>query len=217
MEIQVLTVGMIQTNCYLVQDGEGSFLVDPGDQAEELLAYFKKQEVSPGTILITHGHFDHVGAVPELAEALQAEVVFPEKEIAYLDERSYSLMSETASALDRFKSFLTQYEKTRLVSDGDSLTLCGAEVRCLEVPGHTDHSMAYYIPSESVVFSGDTLFARSVGRSDMYSGDPGDLVRNIREKLLTLPKETYVLPGHGGVTTIGREAEINPYLRAKHE
>ena len=106
-----------------------------------------------------------------------------------------------------------QSGKGRLIADGAELSIAGAWIRAIEVPGHTDHSMVYHVPAEKVLFSGDTLFEASVGRTDMYAGDPFDLVVNIKEKLLTLPKDTIVLPGHSGATSIEREIRQNPYLR----
>jgi len=213
MEIEGFCLGAFRTNCYLVKNRGEAFLVDPGDSAEGLIGYLKQNEVELKAIMITHGHIDHLGAAAKTAEAFSAPILFPEKEMAYLDNRTYPLMIQTAAQLESFRDYLRQSGRSRLLSDGDMLDLCGLEVRCIEVPGHTDHSMVYYIPSEAVLFSGDTLFERSVGRTDMYSGAQEDLTRHIRERLLTLPGDTYVLPGHGGATTIGREALRNPYLR----
>ena len=213
MEIKGFCLGAFRTNCYLVENGGEAFLVDPGDQAEDVIAYLKKLGCDLKAILITHGHIDHLGAAAAISEALGAEIVFPEKELDYLDNRTYPLMFETAGELQEFKDYVMQSGKGRLIADGAELSIAGAWIRAIEVPGHTDHSMVYHVPSEKVLFSGDTLFEASVGRTDMYAGDPFDLVVNIKEKLLTLPKDTIVLPGHSGATSIEREIRQNPYLR----
>ena len=178
-----------------------------------VIAYLKKLGCDLKAILITHGHIDHLGAAAAISEALGAEIVFPEKELDYLDNRTYPLMFETAGELQEFKDYVMQSGKGRLIADGAELSIAGAWIRAIEVPGHTDHSMVYHVPAEKVLFSGDTLFEASVGRTDMYAGDPFDLVVNIKEKLLTLPKDTIVLPGHSGATSIEREIRQNPYLR----
>ena len=213
MEIKGFCLGAFRTNCYLVENGGEAFLVDPGDQAEDVIAYLKKLGCDLKAILITHGHIDHLGAAAAISEALGAEIVFPEKELDYLDNRTYPLMFETAGELQEFKDYVMQSGKGRLIADGAEMSIAGAWIRAIEVPGHTDHSMVYHVPSEKVLFSGDTLFEASVGRTDMYAGDPFDLVVNIKEKLLTLPKDTIVLPGHSGATSIEREIRQNPYLR----
>ena len=213
MEIKGFCLGAFRTNCYLVENGGEAFLVDPGDQAEDVIAYLKKLGCDLKAILITHGHIDHLGAAAAISEALSAEIVFPEKELDYLDNRTYPLMFETAGELQEFKDYVMQSGKGRLIADGAELSIAGAWIRAIEVPGHTDHSMVYHVPAEKVLFSGDTLFEASVGRTDMYAGDPFDLVVNIKEKLLTLPKDTIVLPGHSGATSIEREIRQNPYLR----
>ena len=213
MEIKGFCLGAFRTNCYLVENDGEAFLVDPGDQAEDVIAYLKKLGCDLKAILITHGHIDHLGAAAAISEALGAEIVFPEKELDYLDNRTYPLMFETAGELQEFKDYVMQSGKGRLIADGAELSIAGVWIRAIEVPGHTDHSMVYHVPSEKVLFSGDTLFEASVGRTDMYAGDPFDLVVNIKEKLLTLPKDTIVLPGHSGATSIERESRQNPYLR----
>ena len=213
MEIKGFCLGAFCTNCYLVENDGEAFLVDPGDQAEDVIAYLKKLGCDLKAILITHGHIDHLGAAAAISEALGAEIVFPEKELDYLDNRTYPLMFETAGELQEFKDYVMQSGKGRLIADGAELSIAGAWIRAIEVPGHTDHSMVYHVPAEKVLFSGDTLFEASVGRTDMYAGDPFDLVVNIKEKLLTLPKDTIVLPGHSGATSIEREIRQNPYLR----
>lgn len=213
MEIKGFCLGAFRTNCYLVENDGKAFLVDPGDQAEDVIAYLKKLGCDLKAILITHGHIDHLGAAAAISEALGAEIVFPEKELDYLDNRTYPLMFETAGELQKFKDYVMQSGKGRLIADGAELSIAGIEIRAIEVPGHTDHSMVYHVPAEKVLFSGDTLFEASVGRTDMYAGDPFDLVVNIKEKLLTLPKDTIVLPGHSGATSIEREIRQNPYLR----
>ena len=189
MEIKGFCLGAFRTNCYLVENDGEAFLVDPGDQAEDVIAYLKKLGCDLKAILITHGHIDHLGAAVAISEALGA------------------------GELQEFKDYVMQSGKGRLIADGAELSIAGAWIRAIEVPGHTDHSMVYHVPSEKVLFSGDTLFEASVGRTDMYAGDPFDLVVNIKEKLLTLPKDTIVLPGHSGATSIEREIRQNPYLR----
>lgn len=220
MKIYHTTSGDYQTNAYFLcadrNDAKEVWVVDPGDDRERIFTAVEQTGRKLSRVLVTHGHFDHLASARALCEAYGAALYFPEKEIPYVEEKRYALMQETAPVLDDFLSYVRQNRgnasRVVLVKDGDHIQGEVADLEVLETAGHTDHSVCYYAPAEKVLFGGDTLFAFSVGRTDMYGGDLGDLARNIKERLLTLPEDTLVLPGHGGPTTIGREKEYNPYL-----
>lgn len=203
----MLTVGPVQENCFLVRrDGaDRALVVDPGDEADRLLAELGSMGVGVDAILLTHTHFDHVGAVAPLARATGAEVWVPELEKPVLaDINSYM----SFPGLGPFED----YDAEHTVAGGERLELGGFEIDVLFTPGHSPGHVAYWIPSEAAVFSGDVLFQGSVGRTDLPGGDSRVLMETLRELAGTLPDETTVHPGHMGITTIGAERATNPFL-----
>lgn len=208
LQIMHAVLGPVQTNCYIVSS-EGNtnvFLVDPGDEAERLIQFLDNEKLSVEAILLTHGHFDHIGAVDDLKKRYPEAVVYIGKNDADMLSdaglnASFSLMGCGMSA--RFDKVLRDQEK---------LSLLGVEITVIETPGHTAGGVCYYIPEEKLLFSGDTLFAGSVGRSDLPTGSEAALIRSCKEKLLVLPDDTNVLPGHGSATTIAYEKEYNMFL-----
>lgn len=216
LTIERYVVGMVATNCYIAantQTGE-VFVVDPGEQAQMLLAKMKEKAFKPVAILLTHGHFDHAGAAAELAE--RAPQLFPELRgalpvYAHREERTtMEQPQQNLSGMMGGKACV--YHGDIWLKDEQTIQLAGFSIRVLFTPGHTPGGCCYYIPREDVVFSGDTLFCGSVGRSDFPGGSASTLVKSIREKLLALPEETRVLPGHDAETTIGQERMYNPFL-----
>ena len=200
MDIQVFPCGYLQTNCYLAWSGstKKGFIVDPGDVSPELKDFIKKQEIQPEYIILTHGHGDHTAGIPDLQKAFPGiQTVASKKERKFLIDRKASY-GPGGIECDIY------------VDDGQEMVAADTTIRFISTPGHTPGGMC--ILAEKTLFSGDTLFRDSIGRSDFPGGDQDTLIRSIREKLLILPEDTRVLPGHEEETTIGHEARYNPFV-----
>jgi hydroxyacylglutathione hydrolase len=207
MDVRMFTVGLVQENCFIVRrDGAGSALiVDPGDEAPRILHAVEELGVSVEAILVTHCHFDHVGAVAPVAEATGAPVWVSEIERPVLAD----IMSYVPFAgFGPFES----YEADHTLKGGERLEVAGFEIDVLFTPGHSPGHLSYSIADEQAVFSGDVLFQGSVGRVDLPGGDWGTLVGSIGSLVDTLPEETTVYPGHMGITSLGAERRTNPFL-----
>jgi hydroxyacylglutathione hydrolase len=208
MEARWLTVGPVQENTWIArQDGaEQALLIDPGDEPEKLLAALKDLGTTPEAILITHCHFDHVGAVKAMAEATGAPVYCPEGEVFIL---------ENINDFVRFPGFgpFESYTPEHTVSGGDKLHLAGFEIDVIGTPGHSPDHVTYSIAADKAIFSGDVLFQGSIGRTDLPGCDHATLMRSIQKLLDTLPDDTGVLPGHNDPTTLGQERRSNPFLQ----
>ena len=206
MKIVIAEIGLLRTNCYLVADEESgeTFLIDPADRADELARLIEREDVKLKGILITHGHFDHVVAVPELAARYHVPIYCGEQEAELL---ASPVLNESA-AFRREVSVVAD----RLLKDGQKLQLGKTEFTVIATPGHTVGGVCYYAEKERAVFSGDTLFFESVGRSDFHTGNERTLMQSIKERLYVLPDEVTVYPGHGPKTSIGYEKENNPYV-----
>jgi glyoxylase-like metal-dependent hydrolase (beta-lactamase superfamily II) len=208
MDIRVFTVGPVAENTYIVRrDGAGQALViDPGDEPDRLLGAIDQLQVEVPAILLTHTHFDHVGAVAPVARATNAKVYCPVIEVGVLAD----IMSYVPWAgFGPFES----YDADETVKGGERLELAGLVIDVYFTPGHSPGHVTYSIPEERVILSGDVLFAGSVGRVDLPGGDAATLLSSIGMLMDTLPPETVVLPGHMGQTTLGRERQTNPFLR----
>lgn len=206
LKVEEFCVGEVQTNCYFVVNKATNELlvVDPGASAGMLAERIKENGYQPVAILLTHGHFDHAGAAEELSKLLDVKIYAHEAEKETLENPKYNqsvMLGKTEG-----------YYADVYVKDGEMLDLAGFSIRVLHTPGHTVGGCCYYIPKEDALFSGDTLFCQSVGRTDFPGGSMGQLVRSIREKLMTLPEHIKVYPGHMDQTTIGLEKQWNPFL-----
>jgi hydroxyacylglutathione hydrolase len=207
MDVRMFSVGPIQENCFLFRrDGsDRALIVDPGDEADRLLAAIDELGVTLDGILLTHTHFDHVGAVAPIARATGAEVWVPEIEKGILaDISSYVPWPEFGP----FES----WEAEHTLDGGEKLELAGFEIDVLFTPGHSPGHVTFHVPDEQAIFSGDVLFQGSVGRTDLPGGDPRVLMETLKTLAETLPDETTVHPGHMGITTIGAERATNPFL-----
>jgi hydroxyacylglutathione hydrolase len=207
MEVRMLTVGQIAENSFLFRaDGsDRALLVDPGDEAPKLLAAIDELGVTLDGILLTHTHFDHIGAVAPVARATGAEVWVPEIEKMVLaDINSFVPWPGFGPFED--------WDAEHTLRGGEKLELAGMEIDVIFTPGHSPGHVTFSIPSEQLIFSGDVLFEGSVGRVDLPGGDWGTLLESIRTLVDTLPPETTVYPGHMGITTLGAERASNPFL-----
>jgi hydroxyacylglutathione hydrolase len=207
LDVQMLTVGPIAENCFLVRrDGSGrGLIVDPGDEHERILATVDEMGAKVEAILITHCHFDHIGAVAPLATVTGAPVYCPEIEKGVLaDIMSYV----PVPGIGPYES----YDAEETVSGGEALELAGMTLDVIFTPGHSPGHVTYSVRDEDAMFSGDVLFQGSVGRVDLPGGDGPTLMRSIRELVESHPPETGVYPGHMGVTTLAAERATNPFL-----
>ncbi len=206
LRVETYVVGPVSTNCYFAvhEETKEILIIDPGDCAKELEEKIKEKEYKPAAILLTHGHFDHVEAASALAEAFGVSIYIHEKE-------KETLESEEGNAAWMIGK-PNQYHADIFLRDEQELDLAGFHVRVLFTPGHTSGGCCYYLPYEDVVFSGDTLFCMSVGRTDLQGGSMSDIVRSIKEKLMVLPDKTVVYPGHSEITSVETERMYNPYL-----
>ena len=208
MDVRMFTVGMVQENCFFAwPDGaERAIVIDPGEEAERLLGALDSLGLTVEAILLTHTHFDHIGAVAPVARATGAPVYCPELEVPVLaDIMRYVPMP----GFGPYES----YDADETVKGGERLELAGFEIDVMFTPGHSPGHVSYSIPAEQALFSGDVLFEGSIGRTDLPFGDGPTLLRSIATLMESLPPETTVYPGHMGITTLGREQATNPFLR----
>lgn len=207
MDVRMFTVGQVQENCFIFShDGDPrALVVDPGEEAPRLLAAIDEIGLTVEAILLTHTHFDHIGAVAPVAHATGAKVYCPALEVAVLAD----IMAYVP--WDGFGPY-ESYEADHTVSGGERLSLAGFEVDVIFTPGHSVGHVAYSIADQNALFSGDVLFEGSVGRTDLPGGSWEILSASIATLLDTLPDETVVHPGHMGITTLGKERATNPFL-----
>jgi hydroxyacylglutathione hydrolase len=207
MDVRMFTVGPVAENSYIFRrDGsDRALIVDPGEEAPKLLGAIEELGVKLDGILLTHTHFDHVGAVAPVAEATGAEVWVPELEKPVLAD----IMSFVPwPGFGPYES----WDAEHTVAGGEKLQLAGFEIDVIFTPGHSPGHVTYSIADEGAVFSGDVLFQGSVGRTDLPGGDWPTLLDSIRGLVDSLPEETQVFPGHMGLTTLGAERATNPFL-----
>jgi glyoxylase-like metal-dependent hydrolase (beta-lactamase superfamily II) len=206
MDVRSFTVGPAAENTYIVRpDGsDRALMIDPGDEAARLLKPVEELGLRIEAILITHCHFDHIGAVAPVAEATGAPVWCPQIETPLLT----NIMAWVPPGFGPYES----YEPDHAVSGGEHLSLAGLEIDVVFTPGHSPGHVTYSLPDELAIFSGDVLFQGSVGRTDLPGGDWGTLLESIRGLMDSFGDETTVYPGHMGVTTLGAERASNPFL-----
>jgi hydroxyacylglutathione hydrolase len=207
MDVRMFTVGPVQENCFLLRDdgSDRALIVDPGDEPERILAAVGELGVTVDGILLTHCHFDHIGAVAPVARETGARVWCPEMEVPVLAD----IMSFVPfPGIGPYES----YDADETVSGGERLELAGLEIDVLFTPGHSPGHVTYSLPDHAALFSGDVLFQGSVGRTDLPGGDWATLLESIRGLVEGHPAETTVYPGHMGITTLGAEQATNPFL-----
>jgi len=206
---EILRVGALQCNCSVFGDEQSreGLVVDPGDDIDEVLAIIRRHGLTVKAILITHAHIDHIGGAQQLKRATGAPVYMNAN-----DAVLKKMLGVQAAWLGVREP--EQVEIDVPIKDGDRVVMGAAEFHILDTPGHTQGSVSLWIPTEGKLVAGDTLFRDSIGRTDLPGGDGRQILRSIHNKLLPLPPETVVIPGHGDNTTIGRERQFNPFLQA---
>lgn len=205
---EILPVGMLQCNCSILGDevSREAIVVDPGDEIDHILRILAKHSLRVKAIVITHAHIDHIGGAHKLKAATGAPVYMNEN-----DAPLYDALEMQAGWLGIATPQRTEIDTP--LRDGDSLHLGNTELLALHTPGHTQGSVSLWIPLENKLIAGDTLFRESIGRTDLPGGDSRKILSSIKEKLMTLPEEAVVIPGHGPATTIGHEKRFNPFLQ----
>jgi hydroxyacylglutathione hydrolase len=199
---------MLQCNCSIFGDERSreAIVIDPGDDIDEILAVLGRHTLAVKAIVITHAHIDHIGGAAKLKAATGAPVYMNRD-----DRELYDHLDMQASWLGIDTPARTEIDME--ARDGDQLTLGNSALHILHTPGHTQGSISLWIPEQNKLVAGDTLFRDSIGRTDLPGGDGRQILRSIQGKLLTLPDEAIVVPGHGANTTIGREKDRNPFLQ----
>ncbi|HBW12885.1 MAG TPA: MBL fold metallo-hydrolase [Proteiniclasticum sp.] len=199
MLVKKTVLGVYQENAYILIDDttRDALIIDPGDEGESLVRYLESLKINLKAILLTHGHVDHVGAVDAVREAFSVPVYISEIDMKFIEQRKMAF-----GKMKRADYFL---------KEGDEFIFSGKKVEIIETPGHSRGSLSYYV--DGLLFSGDVLFQNSVGRTDLPGGNMEELLYSIKEKLMKLPGETRVFPGHGPETTLAMEKAFNGYLR----
>jgi glyoxylase-like metal-dependent hydrolase (beta-lactamase superfamily II) len=205
---EILPVGPLQCNCSIIGDEttREAMVIDPGDDIEDILALISKHNLQVKQIVITHAHIDHVGGAMKLRAATGAPIL--------LNQNDYALLKMLdAQAAWVGMAFPGKVEIDASLGQADVVRAGPLAASVIQTPGHTEGSVCLYFPAEKKLIAGDTLFAGSIGRTDLPGGSFEKIIRSLHEKVLALPDETVVVPGHGPLTTIGEERESNPFLK----
>jgi len=205
MKYEMVVVGALETNCYLVycEETRSCAVIDPGADHEKIIGAVADLELKPVIVLNTHGHVDHIGANSDIIEKYGVPLAMHKADTGLLQVSDYIELSLLLGARN-------SPAPDRLLAEGDEVRVGNQALRVIHTPGHTPGSIGFL--HDGLLFSGDTLFCGGVGRTDLPGGSWKDLERSIRERILTLPEDTIVLPGHGPHTTVGQERGSNPFL-----
>ena len=207
---EILRVGPLQCNCSVIGDeaSREAMVIDPGDDVEEVLALVRKHNLQVKQIVITHAHIDHVGGAMKLRAATGAPILLNQNDFALLQ-----MLDVQASWLGMATPGKVEIDHS--VGQSDTVKAGNLIADVLHTPGHSEGSICLYFPTEKKLIAGDTLFAGSIGRTDLPCGSFEKIIHSLNDKLLVLPDETVVIPGHGPLTTIGEERDSNPFLVRK--
>lgn len=207
MEIKRLVLGLVRTNCYIVYDSDTkkAVIIDPAADSRRITEEISGLGVTPEAVLLTHGHFDHMLAAESLKNGYQIPICVAKGDAELLQHPDMNCSQQ-------FLHMSYSISADEELEDGQNLRFLNGAFSVITTPGHTKGSCCYYAKNENILFSGDTLFQESVGRTDLPTGSASTLVTSIREKLFVLPENTLVLSGHGDQTTIGEEKQYNPYV-----
>ena len=208
MILETFPVGMLQCNCSILGDERSreAIVIDPGDDIPRIMVLVAKHGLTVKQIVVTHAHIDHIAGAQQLKALTGAPILYNQADLPLV-----AIMDEQAGWLGLTMTPEVAEPDGDLV-DGQAVGVEGLTGVVIHTPGHTPGSICLYLPEESLLIAGDTLFAGSVGRTDLPGGDERTLLRSIKGRLMVLPEETLVVPGHGELTQIGREAEENPFL-----
>jgi hydroxyacylglutathione hydrolase len=199
MQIKRIPAGVYAANCFILmnEDTKETAVIDPGGDSEDLIKAVNEMDAKVKYILLTHGHTDHTGAAVQLQEEYNVPIYISKKDYRMMENGEY-IYGDVIGKVDKF------------LNEGDTFKIGSIEIKCIHTPGHTPGGICFMV--EDVVFTGDTLFAGSIGRTDLAGGDFDAIISNIKNKLMILPDNITVLPGHGPQSSIGRERVHNPFL-----
>ncbi|WP_413379758.1 MBL fold metallo-hydrolase [Alkalihalobacillus sp. 1P02AB] len=207
MPVQQMPLGPLQTNAYILHNEKKQAIIfDPGSEGQKVIRWLKQEALTPLAIILTHAHFDHIGAVDELRDEFRIPVYLHKKEKDWLSDPSKNGSGRFIGDSIKIKP------ADILITNEADLQVGPFLFQVFYTPGHSPGSVSFYYPKEAIVFSGDVLFSQSIGRTDLPGGDHETLLKSIHDKLLELPEDTVVACGHGQVTTIGMEMDSNPFL-----
>lgn len=205
MRIDTLVLGMVRTNCYIIssETTKEAVVIDPADEAERIVSFLEEKGLTLKAILLTHGHFDHITGMKDLLKRFPVKVYAGREEEELLNTPSWNYSGTTG---------LNIMAKADVwLEDLENLAFGDLECKVIATPGHTKGCVCYYFEKESVLFSGDTLFFESIGRTDLPTGDSRMILQSLNSKLMLISDDVCVYPGHGSQTTIGHERKNNPY------
>ncbi|WP_273323836.1 MBL fold metallo-hydrolase [Vallitalea guaymasensis] len=207
MKVKTMMLGILQTNVYIVYDEESkdAVVIDPAGDEDRIIRFIEENNLRLMGIIVTHGHFDHIGVVDAIRDNYGVPVFTSRQEGELMADPNKNL------SLNLMRTVVA-VENDEVVGDKDILEFGELEFDCIVVPGHSPESVCYYNKDNDVLFCGDTLFAGSIGRTDFYDGPQNTLINSIKDRLMILPEETKVYPGHGFQTTIGYEKKTNIYM-----
>jgi hydroxyacylglutathione hydrolase len=208
MILETIPVGALQCNCSILGDetSREAIVVDPGDDIPRIMALLAKHSLTVKQILITHAHIDHIAGAHRLKRLTGAPVLYNQNDLPLV-----KMMDVQATWLGVPTPTVEDPDNT--LEDGQLIAITGLTGSILHTPGHTEGSICLYLPTQTLLLAGDTLFAGSIGRTDLPGGDTRKILASIHDRLLILPEETTVIPGHGATTTIGSERDSNPFLQ----
>lgn len=210
MNVRCYSLGPVQTNCYIVSNKEKECLIfDPGEEADRIIKTIRSNGLKPLAIFLTHAHFDHIGAVDAVREAFKLPLWIHEKEVSWLGDPAKNGSSKYA-ALPNY--VVAKPAEETIIKAEQVFEISNFVFKAIFTPGHSPGSISYIFEQDGFAIVGDTLFEQGVGRTDLPGGSTQQLLASIHNKLLTLPEDTIVYPGHGNYTTIGTEMETNPFL-----
>lgn len=209
MIIETFPVGWLQCNCTILGDEttREAIVIDPGDDSDEILTRLEKHGLTAKQIICTHTHIDHVGAIQQLQERLQTPAAIHKADLVLFE--NLEMQAQFIGMPAPKRGVIDQY-----LQDGGAVACRGVEVGVIHTPGHTPGSTSFHLPGDrNILFTGDTLFAESIGRTDLWGGSHPQILTSIHKKLMTFDDDTLVIAGHGDSTTIGHERRYNPFLK----
>lgn len=208
MKIYPMPVGDYQANCYILSIGSRALIVDPGDEANRIITYLETNSLKPEAILLTHGHFDHIGALEDIMKRYEIPVYSHILEKEYLTNKEFNLSFKAGREVIE----LTDLSAVTFIEGDRVLHLMDTDIEVRHVPGHSSGSIAFYFAQTGIVLTGDALFKGSIGRTDLINGNMSQLIDSVSTQLFSLPDDTIAYSGHGPATTIGDEIATNPFF-----
>ena len=209
LKVYPMSLGMYQTNCYILSNGDKAIIVDPGDEATKIITYLETNGLRPVAIFVTHGHFDHIGAVKEVQAKYEIPIYAHQDEMQYFTDSKYNSSWKSG----RPPIEIQDLSAFKFISEDQIIEVLDQKIDVRHVPGHSLGSLAFYFKDAGIVIAGDALFKGSIGRTDLFNGNFEQLIKSIETKLFTLPDSTVVYTGHGPATTIADEKRTNPFFR----